>query len=154
MGTCLFYLLYSFKWYGVIIIMHSSLWDLRIWWDLSYSHRRTKASSSPCFCAIRTPFCKGVILLGTVICSLKANPSSQGVSGLKRWGSTKGAVGRARKICSCLLSYFWLLFFIFIVFLPHHLCYHINSFPPFVLVFALQNPLNLRFLIAAVLKQC
>ena len=49
---------------------------------------------------VRTPFCKGVILLGTVICGLKANPPSQGVSGLKGRGLTKGAVGRERKICS------------------------------------------------------
>ena len=50
-------------------------------------------SSYPCNCAIQTPFCKGVILLGTVVCGLKANSSSQGVSGLKGGGSTKGAVG-------------------------------------------------------------
>ena len=85
--------------------------------------------------------CHCLLQLGTVICGLKANSSSQGVSGLKGGGSTKGAVGWARKICSWLLPFFWLLFLmLLIVFLPHHLCYHINSFPSIFLCLFYRIP--------------
>ena len=47
LSTCLFHLLYGFKWYGIIIIVHSSSGELRIWWDLSYSHRKKQGLHPP-----------------------------------------------------------------------------------------------------------